>query len=367
MKENIKIEFAKKSDDKDLRKLMKEITIPGNFQISYQREPSFFDALAVEGYYSHVVVARKTVNNEIIGLGVRSVKQLYINGIEKKIGYLSSLRLSENYRNGFLIAKGYKLFYQLHCKDKVDFYLSTIINDNTAAINILTKPGSILPNYYDFGQYRSSAIVLNQKIRNNKIGIIIRRGKPDDLSAIITFLNSEGKKKQFFPAYKITDFSDNGLLKNLNPENILLAFSGKELVGVIAAWDQNSFRQSVMTDYSKKIVAARSLYNLFSPILRLPKIPRKGGELNYFYAGLICIKNNDCEIFSLLLNRIMEENKSKYSFLMIGMHEKDLLLKEVVKLKSIKYLSRMYIVSHEKYDFKEMLDSKIPYLELGAL
>ena len=153
MKENIKIEFAKKSDDKDLRKLMKEITIPGNFQISYQREPSFFDALAVEGYYSHVVVARKTVNNEIIGLGVRSVKQLYINGIEKKIGYLSSLRLSENYRNGFLIAKGYKLFYQLHCKDKVDFYLSTIINDNTEIIIYLNHILSAKNLHLDYLAY----------------------------------------------------------------------------------------------------------------------------------------------------------------------------------------------------------------------
>ena len=55
----IEIDLARPSDDAELRRILRETPTPGEISISFQREPSFFEASDVEGPFHQTVVARR--------------------------------------------------------------------------------------------------------------------------------------------------------------------------------------------------------------------------------------------------------------------------------------------------------------------
>ena len=56
-------------------------------------------------------------SGRIIGFGCRSLRDVYINGEARTVGYLSSLRVLPAYRNIGLVARGYAFFRRLHRED----------------------------------------------------------------------------------------------------------------------------------------------------------------------------------------------------------------------------------------------------------
>lgn len=252
---------------------------------------------------------------------------------------------------------------------RMPIYLCTMLNDNIAARR-LTFGRARLPIHRNIGQFRCMAIALAQTIRKKEIeGIKIRHATRNDAYLLTHFLNTEGKRRQFFPVYSEGDFfRRDGLLRDIAPDDIIMAFSDSRLVGVVAAWDQKAFRRSMVTGYSKWLLKSRCLYNFFAQYLGFPVLPPVGSVLNYFYLSLVCIHDDNKEILLSLLTELIMRKRNQYSFMMAGMHESDPLLNALKNFKHLDYLSWIYLVYWEDGErFCNELDSRIPYLELGGL
>lgn len=366
---DITLKLAEQKDEAELRQLTADMPMPGLVQIAYKREPDFFKAQVVEGRGSQTLIGVDTRSGTIAGMGTRSVKRAYINGEESGVGYLSSLRVSKPYRKTIHLARGYEFLRQLHQAGDADIYLSTMLGANTEAQK-LTRGRGRLPTYHDIGQYRTMAISLSQNAYQSRAqGLNIRSADSSDLKMLVEFLNDQGKQRQFFPVYTEEDFfSDAGLLRRLLPEDILLAFNDRQLVGVMAAWDQRSFRQSVVTGYSQWMAFARPIYNLWASLTKLPPLPASGAVLNYGYLALLCIKDDSAAVCQALLGALMMRNRGRFSFIMAGLHERDPLLPVISRLRHMNYPSRLYVVCwHEGETVFNKLNENVPYLELGSL
>ena len=57
-----------------------------------------------------------------------------------------------------LLARGYQFLRQLHADRRADFYLTTIADENRAAIRLLTSGRAELPVYNPWGRYITLAI-----------------------------------------------------------------------------------------------------------------------------------------------------------------------------------------------------------------
>ena len=86
----------------------------------------------------------------------------------------------------------------------------------------------------------------------------------EDLPEILDFLQTWGPKRQFFPDYGEQDFfHDEATFKDLRPHDLLLARRGRRLVGLIGAWDQHGFKQSIVEGYGSALRWVSPVYNLW--------------------------------------------------------------------------------------------------------
>ncbi|OVE75569.1 hypothetical protein BVX97_04065 [bacterium E08(2017)] len=352
-------------------RLMRETPMPGFAKIAYKREPSFFDAQNVEGRSHTTIVGRDKLTGEIIGMGSCSFKQVYINGKESTIGYLNSLRLRDGYRNNTYLARGFQAFASMSNHNKNTLFLASVISSNKPASQMLTKERRYMPGMQKIGSFVNMAISMaHPPVLSNHPRAAIRPASISDISAIVEFLDTHGRKRQFFPLYKINDFNtETGLLKGLRPESILMAYVGDQLMGVCACWNQRSFRSHSINSYSRLVGRLRPIINLYAGVRKLPNLPPPDSEIECAYLSLVCIKDDDTAVFDEMLSEIIKRNRLAHKILIVGMHEADPLHKSsLLRYRHINYPSTLYgftIGNGKQGD--EMLDHRTPYLEIGSL
>jgi hypothetical protein len=367
---SFKFDITNNSDDTELRELIGKSPMTGAIKVAFLREPNFFRAGQVYGQFTQTFSMRQIQTGLLAGMGTRAIKSAYVNGRRSEIGYLCNLRILPEHQKSSGLARGYNFLRELHSDNRAKLYLTTIIEGNSNARNILESGRSSLPAYHDIGRFSMHALRLKENRELCLSSLIDTRcATPDDIGQIVEFLNAEGSRKQFFPEYRHGDFeSKDGILLGLQLEDIYLAFDGDRLVGVTAAWDQTAFRQNMIAGYSRLIRAFRPFVNVGLGLLGYPILPKSQTVLNYFSLALVCIKDNDADTFSALLNTIISERKDRYSFMIGGFHENDPLLGVLKENRGISYSSRIYVVCWEDGEQDRIqLDSRIPYLELGAL
>ena len=356
-------QVAEEKDERELRNFVASMPMPGSISIRFERNPDFFEAAKVEGELSETLIVRSE-EDRITGIGCRSEKRAFINGKELSLGYLSGLRVDLRHRSFKYLSQAYKELKGLHEKGSSKIYLTTIVDDNIRAQKVLESGRSSLPKYNYFGQYLTY-VVPSYKFHGNA-GFEIKLASKQDLPTLVDFLNKEGRRKQFFPKYKIEDFED-GLLKGLN--KIYLAFKDGEVCGCMGLWDQHRYKQIFIDSYSLPMKFIRPLYNIQAFLRRKPGLPGEGKELNSLKVAVPVAQNDSPEILCTLLARISKEAQKIKRPLLYGLHEKDAFKTFLESMKERVYKSKLYAVHWPDgaEAFSKLDKNSVPYLELGGL
>ena len=365
-------ELATDADDAELRNILATTPMPGKISVTFQREPSYFAAAAVDGTFRQVVICRDRDTKRILGLGSRSVREVYVNDRPTPIGYLSMLRALPQYRNMGLVARGYKYLRDLHSDGRAELYLTTIAEGNDRAISILTSGRAGLPTYHMAGKYYTVAIPILKRLRQQPAGtsVNVRPATKADLDALLTFLERVGPARQFFPRYQSSDFfNSEGTFKDLNPSDLLLAFQKGKLVGTLGGWDQHRFRQTVVQRYDSPLQWLWPAYNCWARLRGRPKLPRPGEPFRYIVGALPVVENDDPGVFTALLTSLLARlSICQADYLLLGLHEADALLPFVIKRGTTSYMTRLYHACWEDGEaLRSRLDGRSLYLELGCL
>jgi hypothetical protein len=341
--------------------------MPGAIEMLYAREPNYFDGLDIQGKVNKIGAC--SLKGLIVAAGCRSVRPVYLNGIETNLGYLNSLRVLDEHRGGRTIDI-FRILREFHKDGLTRGYLNTIIDDNAHAQTALASGRRGMPLYTDLGRYICYAVSINRRRRiKPSPGIEIATGRGVGINDIVGFLNEEGRRKQFFPVYKVDDFPSD-YTRGFDPGDFLVALKGGEISGIIGKWDQGAFKQNIVTGYHGLIKRLKPALNMTLRISGYEPLPAAGEKIRMFYASFTCIKDNDPAILEALVGRLYEDNKScGYHYFLIGLHETDNLRKAFAKYFSIRYSSRIYLVTHdEDRDFADSIDRTMtPFLEAATL
>ncbi|HBN09469.1 MAG TPA: hypothetical protein DD435_12740 [Cyanobacteria bacterium UBA8530] len=346
------------------------ISMPGGVSLSFSHEPCFREAIEVEGRDARAIVAEN--EGELGGVALMAKKNCYLNGKEKAVGYLSSLRLAPDFRSSLVLARGYQVLHKLHREQlsRPPFYLTTIMADNEKAKEILTSGRAGLPNYHFLSGYQTLLIPLVHHRFSLPEGVLIVKGEVVKAEQIVEALNRLGQGRQFFPVYQKEDIEkDSGLLRGLDEKDFYLAIEKDRIVGVLACWDQLAFRQNVVKEYSLRMKLVKKLFDALAVFTRMEPLPRIGEAFKSLSAACVAVEDDRKDVFRALLRYSINDRVGKgKTFLYVGFSERDPLL--VVAAECLHATLRSLIYAVEWGEGKkelDALDSRVPYLELGSL
>lgn len=355
--------------DPQLRALLRDHAMPGWVHLALEREPDFFAAASIQGDLSQTIVALEDA--AVVGMGCRSVREVYLNGQSASLGYLGGLRLQERSRGRTALARGYRFLRQLHEDGRTAAYLSTIIEKNRSVRELLAGGRAGLPCYKDLGRYVTFAVALGAwpPGRKARRDLVVSHATPSALDDVVAFLNERGRRRQFFPVVRRQDFGAPAW-RGLAPQDVLTARGGDgRIEGVAACWDQTAFKQTRVVRYCRSLATGRPLLNAALHLAGIPGLPDEGTVLPALNLSLVCVRDDDPGTLAALLNVAHAEYRRRFGWLMIGLHERDPLCRAIRRQTSLRYTSRLYAVHWD--DGQSVIDALapeyVPYLEVATL
>ncbi len=335
--------LATEADDDELRALLRQIAMPGDITLAFLREPSFFLAEQAGSAASQVLVCRNRQHGRIVGMGTRSVRCVYIDGNPARVGYLGMLRGIPEERGNIGLARGYQFLKRLHEDGAVPYYFTTILDENTPAMELLTSGRAGLPVYRPFAHLVTYLIPLTSRRRNPGAPGAVSRGERELLPEAVAYLREWSRHHQFAPVYSPQDIlGESNLLPAFSWENLYVYRERGAVRGTLGVWDQASFKQTVVAAYSRRMRAVRPLFNLYAAARGIPRLPRAGDEIKLLYATCI---SGDGPAFARLVQQARAEWSGRgYDYLAIGFSDESECAAIASRLATQRIKSTLYAV-----------------------
>lgn len=359
-----KIRLAEPTDDRALGDFLLRDSMPSALRFAVSHQPSFFAALAVYGSTFQVLVAEE--NGEIVGCAVRATFPCLGLHSPLRCGRLVLLRIAASHR-GSLLAQGFARLRDLNRQDFVPFHLSTVMEENTEALAVLTSGRIGLPRYAPLGTIITRVLPTVSKIEAQDLSI--SSATTQDRQAILDLLAVTRLRRSLIPAYQPHDWElGTGLLPAFSFQDLLIARRDSKVLGCLGLWDQRSFRQTLITGMNPWFRLLRPVWNLLAPGLGTLRLPAPGQTAAMGFAALPLFPEEDPVVFSALLQRLRQQAHHRgLDAVVLSLHERDPLCSLLPK-GGLTLKSRLFAV-HDPSDQTavDVLHDTIPYIEGGSL
>ncbi|HHT21053.1 MAG TPA: hypothetical protein GXZ74_06420 [Tissierellia bacterium] len=147
-----RVEQARPAHDEGFQKLLAESSFDGAIRVSFGRRPSVIESFQTEATESLIYGLIDPCHDEVVGMGVVTIRPIWLKGQLKQLAYLSGLRITPDHQRAFFkIPQMYEAMYQ-STKDRVDLYLTTIVSSNTSVIRMFEKKRRSMPEYRLVGE-----------------------------------------------------------------------------------------------------------------------------------------------------------------------------------------------------------------------
>lgn len=271
----IRFAAATPGDDAELRALLRENSMASWVTMAVEREPAFFAGMDRFGR-DHAVIARDA--GRAVGMYVRSVHPVHLNGQPARIGYLGGLRIDAGYRRRVrALREGFAAAFRADQDAGVGFYYTCIASENRAARRLLEANLNGLPRYVEAGEV--VALVM-PRVRGKKLGHW-QPMRQDEGDAVCALHNAIAASRQFSPALDPMTLSTTGA------DFFVCRDAAGEPVACMALWNQNAYKQVVARAYRQPLAALRPLYNLVAAARRRVTLPRPGNAVDQTYLAFL--------------------------------------------------------------------------------
>jgi hypothetical protein len=211
------------------------------------------------------------------------------------------------------------------------------------------------------------AIMLRARRAVRVPGLEVTTAAAVGAEAVVSFLRTQGPRRQLYPAYTSTDFTGGRALRGLGLDDVAIVLRAGEIAGIMAAWDQASFKQDVVDGYGPTLRRLRPGYDLAARLIGARPLTPPGSAIPLSFAACTCVADDDPEVMRLLLAVATARARAQgKAFLMLGLADEDPLLRVARRWLHVTYRSDLYALSWDD-DPATRLDTRIPYIEIGTL
>ncbi|MEO6219889.1 MAG: GNAT family N-acetyltransferase [Ginsengibacter sp.] len=304
----IKHRTAAPEDNQQLINLTAAAGMTGEISLRIDRKPDFFKLLDIRGE-TKVFVALD--GETIVGSICVSLQQVYVGGEIYPLQYIGDFKVAEEYRS-----KGIGL--QL-CNNVADYVISN--NSDLAFLNVSkgnNRPFSFFknrPNIPDFDNIGIFKIhqFIGKKIKHIPADYNIQKTEITD--EVVLFLN------EHYSRYELGTFITKEKLKDAQVYKIQ---QNNIIIAVMCLVDTMHLKQNVVTKISWKMKALLKAMNFFYGFAGISKMPTLNEPVRMMYIKYLAVNNAEQKLVKYLINYARDiVYRKSYSFVSMGLHEKD--------------------------------------------
>jgi GNAT superfamily N-acetyltransferase len=363
----ITVRLGKPEDNPKIQDLITKITMPGVAQMCFQRAPDFFVGAKVIGDEFILAVADDDERPDVLaGLTVISGRDLFISGQKRRVYYSGDTRVDPFYRrrgiasNLFLEQKKYRT--------TEDLLQGIVLKENTAPLDAAANAADgVLFRYWISHTIETSFIFTRKITPRIPKGVQMRPATAADVPAMQAFFDREAPRRNGYPVYDFQKLlAGDPYYAGLKIEHFVLALRDGQLIGMIAGWDQKSYKQTRIVGFKPIVKVLRPFYNLYVGLTGGFKLPPVGGVLNYLTLANILIANDDPAVLQGLIDYVMAHAGQKYDALATAFTHGDPLENVPRGYKRQKLFSNNFWLSYGE-DPRPTIDNRPLYVELGRL
>lgn len=290
---------------------------PTVFDVGRQKcDPSFWVGLFVDGV--------------LVGFAMRGYHRAMVAGVPTTVAYLGHGCLDREWRGFGLLEKISDALFREGMSDDVPFFYSIVMRGNRAAerhIGQRSLHGSSVPDNCVVGTFDARTVVVTLA-RRARSDIVVRPARAEDVGAIVALLQAEHRERLLGLVVDEQLFTAR-LAKSagLSLDDYVVALEHGRIVGVAAARDCSSFKQTRVIRYRPSmwpvVIACRAM----TPLIGLPPVPRAGEPLRELYLTDVAIAGRRPQIMEALFTHLYNRARQRgYNTIVFGSAKGDPLL-----------------------------------------
>lgn len=274
----IAFERAGPAQERDVRKILREVALGGEWSIALAREPDGFGGPNLPGERQDMILARDPASGAAVGLCERVVRRAYVGGRVVDLPYLGALRIAPSHRHRIAILRGGFAMVRAQCEREGDFpaALTAITTDNGPARRVLTAGLKGLPRYVPLCDY--STFALRPRRTRGDAGIAV--ADQADFAPLAAFLSDHLARRDCAPVWSAAALATTPGLR------VLVLREGGAITGCIALWDQRASRQALLIGAPRWLRHWRAPANLAFAAAGLPAVPAVGRAIDQAFLSI---------------------------------------------------------------------------------
>lgn len=359
------IRTATAADNQAILSLIAQPQPSNGVKFAFERLPNYFTSALISHLRPETLVVERKDNKDLVAMVNMGWRDVYVDGQIKTIRYGSDLRIAEAYQGSRVL-----IYINRAVREcvKDDWYQSVILEENDKSRGALEGARAGLPLFKPMGSIFTHTITGCRKPIT--LSTQLRPATQADIPAMNAFVTNMAAYYQFLPHYNFWDVEAahpyfNGMSIH---DFILCVDEHHEIKGLVGLWNQKSFKQTRVLDYSRSVALFRPFYNFWSLLSGGFVLPAKGDTFDYLALHSPLTHPEDHDTFRQLLQAAWQGVRQQGKRAMtLTLSEADPRLAVLADFRSIPLKAYQYTAAFDEQSLPNLDNTRIPYFESGRL
>lgn len=309
---NFFVRSATPADDAQLVELIAE-TMPSNgMTLAFERRPSFLAASHAQYHRPDIkLVVPEDRPDFVVGMMNLGWRYCYINGQVEALRYVADLRMHPEHRGNKVLRLLMDYVYDEIPLNTI--FESVVLEDNTVACNILHHARKGFPTPFHYDDIRTFTVSQAQQPMQFE-QFHFQQMSAKHVSVANDFVMSMKAHYNFLPSYDFAGLAegDHSFWLGMNIEDFYLIYDRQhQVVGMYGLWDQKSFKQTRVVDYSMALKLVKPFYNAYAHVRRMLFLPKKNQAFEYLMLHSALCHPEHQDVFASLIFHAKQQTKAR--------------------------------------------------------
>jgi predicted N-acetyltransferase YhbS len=319
-RDRIKIRQADESDNEGLLTLTRITPMAGAISLRTDREPDFFALLRLRGR-SKVFVA--ALGREVVGCISVALRTAYISEVPETIAYIGDLKVHPRFSGSLVAVRLIKALETDMRLAGIDVGFCVAADGNHRVMPLFA--GRLgMPRWVPLGRFLVNGLVPSP-FKSYSKRYLIDGAQAADTPAITTLLDRFHRSRQFAPQLRENDIAQifSASLEEPFPRT-LVARREQRVVATLTLCDTGPVKRNVLLNAPASLKGALALLRVAAAPFPGFHVPRMGQALRLLSARYVACENGHHAALEALLARARADAfRHRFTFLMLGLHERD--------------------------------------------